>query len=773
MMGTTAIYSVVRAVVLDPFPYKDVDNLMSVRVSAVGQLGGRTNYSTDQFLEIAERSTVFDGVIASTISDVLWTNGTEPQRVRGNYGTPNTFQVMGVPPLVGRVFGPDDVQAGSAPVAVLGYRFWQRQFGGDRNVVGRELRLDGTTRTVVGVMPKCFMWRGADVYLPIVFRHGEIVNGVRNVHLLGRLKPNVTDAQAEADLRPIIEELKRREPGLFPDKWRVGLLSFKETFPSSIRQNLWTMLGAVGLLLLIACANVSNLLLSKAAVRRREMTVRATLGAGRAAIVRQLLIESLLIAVAAAVVGTGLAALGLRAILAIVPPNTIPDEAEIALNAPVLIFSIIVAVITSVTFGLAPALSAASHDMTQALREGGRTVTTGRASARWRNSLVVVEVALSLMLLIAAALMIRTYAAVQHIDFGFRTDRVLTMRVPLPPARYADRTRRVEFFRELTERLRVVPGVEEVGLNTSTHPLGNFGAPVEVVGTAGPAQAAFVHQTNAGYARTLGIAVVEGQFLSENDVIRERPVAVVNRAFVLTRLGGRPALGSTLRIPRLRQPPFSATQDTFEIIGVVANTINRGTSDEVQPEIYVPFTFTGLADTLVVLARGDAAALAKPAVAQIYAIDKEQPATDVRTIEDLLQSGGYAGPRFNLVLFSLFAIIGLSLSIVGVYGVMSSAVAQQSQEVGVRIAIGATPGRVFRMVVGHGARLLGLGVLAGLIGSVLAARLLAAYVWHASTFDALTFGAVAALLFGVGLQTCMWPARRASRINPIVAIRQG
>src|SRR5262249_1514290 len=235
-----------------------------VRVWDPGQRGQRTGYTTDQFIEIAERSTIFEGVIASTISDVLWTDGTEPQRLRGNYGTPNTFQVMGVPPLMGRAFNPDDVRPEAAPVAVLGYRFWQRQFGGAPGVVGKQLRLNDQVRTVIGVMPKRFMWRGADVYLPIVFRRGQVIEGVRNVHLLGRLKPGITAAHAAADLRPIIEELKKREPAAFPEKWQVGLLSFKETFPSSIRENLWILFGAVGLLLLIACANVSNLLLAKA-----------------------------------------------------------------------------------------------------------------------------------------------------------------------------------------------------------------------------------------------------------------------------------------------------------------------------------------------------------------------------------------------------------------------------------------------------------------------------------------------------------------------------
>ena len=463
IMSTSAIYSVVHAVILDPFPYKDIDHLMSVRVWDPDGRGGRTNYSIDQFLEIAERSTIFEGVIASTWSDVLWTGGSNPERLRGNHGTMNTFDVMGVPPLLGRTTTADDARPGAAPVVVLGYRFWQRQFGGDPGVLGRQLILNGVDRTVIGVMPKRFMWRGADVYLPHVFRRGTVEENVSSVHLLGRAKPGVTAAQAEADLRPIIEDLQRREPAQFPPAWRVGLLPFEETFPSSIQRDIWILFGAVALLLLIACANVSNLLLSKATARQKEIAVRMALGASRGRVVRQLLTESLLLALLGCAIGIALAYAGLRVILTLVPPDTIPDESEIAINLPVLLFTVGISALTAVVFGLAPALHASKGGLANPLRESGRGLSGGVRQVLMRNGLVVVEVALALVLLVGASLMIRTVIALKNVDPGFRPDRLLTMRVPPAQVRYPDAQRRVLFFEALAERVAALPGVSAVG----------------------------------------------------------------------------------------------------------------------------------------------------------------------------------------------------------------------------------------------------------------------------------------------------------------------
>ncbi len=773
IMAATAMYSVLHAVVLDPFPYKDVDRLMSVRVTNANLRGSRTGYSVDQFLEIAERSTIFDGVIASTVSDVLWSGEGDPQKLRGNHGTFNTFDVMGVPPLIGRTPDANDARPGAAPVTVLGYRFWQRQFGGDPHVVGRQMRLNDVSRTIIGVMPKRFMWRGADVYLPVHFQRGQSVEGVTGVHLLGRLKRGVTESQAEADLRPIIEDLKKREPGQFPETWRVGLLPFAQTFPSGITGDIWVLFGAVSLLLVIACANVSNLLLSRAASRQREMSVRAALGANRSRLVRQLLTESLLLALAAGAAGTALAYAGLPMILALVPPGTIPDESEVSIDHSVLLFTLLLSAATSVVCGLAPALHSSRRDLANAMRESGRSVAGGPRQALLRKMLVIAEVALALILLVGSSLLIRTFVALQRTQLGYDPGRLLTLRVPLSPQRYPDAQRRLAFYQDLLPRIRAVPGVAAVGVNTGLHPLGNMWTAAEVPGTPSSAEPVVVHQVDEGYTAAMGIRLVAGRLLADDDVRAVRPVAVVNERFVRARLGDRPPLGQSVRLPRLAQAPFNSKHDRFDIVGVAADTPNAGLSDPTLPEVYVPFTESGFVNRIVVRASGpDAAGLARAVSREVYAVDSSQPVANVMTLEALLREEEYATPRFNLILLSVFGGIGLTLAVVGVYGVMSNAVAQQRQEIGVRMALGASSGAIARMILARGSRLLGVGLVVGLAGSIVIARLLARQVWNISPFDPLAFTAVSLVVLAAGVQACLWPAWRASRIDPIVALRE-
>ena len=772
--ATTAVYSVVYAVVLNPFPYKDVDTLMSVRVSEPGQDRGRLFYAPSQFLEIGERNTIFSSTIASTISDVLWTSKDEPQRLRGNFVTRDTFATMGVPPLLGRALAADDFRPDSPPACVLGYRFWQHQFGGDPKVLGAELNLNGTVRTVVGVMPRPFMWRGADVYLPIVFQRDKVVEGVTDVHVLGRLRPGVTAAQAEADLRPIIADLRRQDPKQFPENFRVSLLSFKETFPSGIRKGLWILLGAVALLLLIACANVSNLLLAKATSRQREMAVRIALGAKRSRLIQQLLTESLLLAILGGTFGGLLAYGGLKAIIAIVPAGTIPDEAVIAMNVPVLAFACAISVLTALLFGLVPALQAWTTNLASALKDRDAGAPSNPRQRWIPSALVIGEVALSLMLLMGATLMVRALLAVEGADLGIGRDHLLTFRVPLNEQRYSDLTRRDQFLQQVLEHVQSAHGVESVGLNTSMHPFGNWRRPVEVAGTSqADTRRIMIHQVNAAYTTTAGIPLLRGRLFTDAEVYTQQPFALINQAFVRRYFADRDPLGRVVRIPDFKSAPFSSPADSFQIVGVVRDTLDWGwgSAGENTPELYIPFTFTGRASRLMVLTQGEPSSAVAEIRRQIASLDPNQPVTGVSTMEAELSENLMSQPRFNLALFATFAGLGLLLAVVGVYGLMSHLVSTRTHEIGVRIALGAGFRHVAGTILRDGAQLLIAGAGIGLLGSLATVRLIREQVWRVSPFDPLSFSLVVLILITVGLLACFWPALRAARLNPMVALR--
>jgi putative ABC transport system permease protein len=772
IMAATAMYSVIYGVVLNPFPYRDVDRLMSVKVWSPDSSRYRLGYTVDQFLEIAERNAIFEGTIASTISDVVWRSGKEPLRLRGNVCTMNTFAVMGVPPLIGRAPTEADGAPGAPGVAMLGYKFWLRQFGGDPGVVGRSLLLNDTVRTVIGVMPPRFMWRGADVYLPIVFHRGEFLERVHYVHLLGRLKPGVSETQAETDLRPIIADLKHREPAAFPEKWRVGLLSFKETFPSGIREVLWILFGAVGMLLLIACANVSNLLLTRAASRQREIAVRASLGATRGRLLRQLLTESALLSTLAGVIGVALAFGALRAILAIVPPDSIPDEAQVALNRPVLLFTLGVSFVTALLFGLAPALHASRGQLVTALKESGRGIGAGFRRVSASGGLVVIEVAMSLVLVVGATLMVRTVLTIENENLGIRTDRLLTMRIPLSSQRYADASRRIGFFEELLRRVELLPGVEAAAMNTGMHPFfGGMETPVDIPGAAQmDTRPVLIREVSRDYTKVFGIALLEGRLFTDSEIAAGSRLAIANQGFVRRYFPDGEPLGRLVRVPRLSSE-FHLADDAFQIVGVVKDAMNRGLTREIAAELYLPYTITGSGEFLAVLTNTDPAGWAKTVAEQVYAIDPNQPVTDVRTMRSWLNDWEYSGPRFSVVLLAIFASLGLTLAVVGVYGVVSNAVEQRTHEIGVRKALGADSRDVLRLVFRFGARFILPGIGIGVAVSLGAARILGSQLWGVSPHDPVALGSVVVMLLTAGFLACWVPARRATRVDPVVALR--
>jgi putative ABC transport system permease protein len=768
--ATTTIFSVVHAVVMDPFPYKDPDHLVSV--SVVGP-DGRANWSTytiDEYVALTETTgSVFEGVIASTINDVEMTGTGSPERLRGNYVSPNTFDVMGVPALLGRTSGVGDAAPGAPPVAVLGHRFWQRYFGGDPAVIGRTLRLNGTPRTVVGVMPRRFMWRGADVYVPTPYRRGEAIDGVRTVHVMGRLRPAVTAARVESELRPAIEALRAASPDRYAPQFRLQVRTFGETFASDLGPVLGVLLAAVGLLLLIACGNVSNLQLARATAREREMALRASLGAGRWRLVRQLLTESAVLAVAGGLLGIGLARLSLWAVTAVIPPGTIPDESHVRLNTPVLLFALGIAAVSTLVFGLAPAWRLARTDASQVLRDG-RSAGAGARHARLRGGLVAAELALAVVLLVGTGLMARTLIGMQQIPLGFDPTRVLTMRVPLPDTRYPEPTDRFRFIQALLERVQALPGVAAAAVDSGLPFLGGRGSTIGVPGRPPDERGSLVHETTERAFDIRRLTLRGGRRLERADITATRRVGVVNRAFAERYFGTASPVGQTVRLDYLARPPIEDPNPSVEIVGVVDDVRNVGVRAPV-PEIYVPIGLNGNRANLLVEGHVPPATLERAIRAEIAALDPEQPVTDVRTLDVVIDEAIYATPRFSLLLLGAFALAGLLLAVVGVYGVMAYTVAQQRTELGVRMALGATRRDVLRLVFARGGRIVAAGAVAGIVLAIGATQILKAQLWETSPLDPLAYVAVTALLAVTGLGACLAPALRAARTPPMTALR--
>lgn len=773
--ATTAIFSVIHGVILDPFPYAHPETLYSFYATLPDKEFYYSPYTPDGYLEVQERTNAFSDLIGSTISDVSWTGAGDPQRLRGNFCTVNTFRVMGVKPLLGRYITPADGKPEAEAVAVLGYKFWMRQFNGNRAVIGRRLRLNDHVRTVVGVMPKRFMWRGADVYLPVVFRMGQASEDVRYIAIMGRLRPGATKAQAATELNPVLTDQLTRETGERPKKLRVVLQDFYETFPSGIRQSLWILFAAVGVLLLIACANVSSLLLSRSAARSREMAVRLALGAGRFRIVRQLLTESTLIGLAAGAFGALLALASLHSILAIVPPDTIPDEAEVTLNLSVLVFTLVVSLATALVFGLAPALQAGRGGMTAALKGSGRGISGTFGEARIRNFFVVLEVALAMMLLISASLVVRTLLHVERVQVAAQPEKVLTMTIPLSDRRYPTKEKRDNFYNELLDRAAQIPGLKTVALNQSVHPFIYFGAEASVPGGKIASKTPIVvSQISARYPQLVSVRLLQGRLLTADDVRGERPLTVVNQKFASSFFPAGDAVGHSVKFIGMRPRTDPHPDLTCTIVGVVSDLPNVGLRRDTVSEAYLPYTLTGyqkMSATLLAEGASDPTSYVKPLEAQIHAIDPEQPVMEIRTLRQWLDLRGYSAPRFSVFLFGVFAGLGLLLAALGIFAVINFSVLRQTPEIGIRMALGAQRSLILRTIVGSGAKLLAVGAVLGILGSLGVTRFLRGMIAGVSPFDPLSFGLVLVVIFVIGLLACLHPALRAARIDPMTALR--
>jgi putative ABC transport system permease protein len=777
--ASTAIFSVIENVLMEPFPYTDAARLVSVQIHDTerNEPGGRAGFSGPEFLDYVAQNHVLDRVIANDGLDILYRSGDGTERFDGNLITPGTFEFLGMPAYLGRVAQPADYEPGAPPVFVMRYKTWVTRFSGDPKLINKTFVLNGTQRTLIGVMPPRFGWGDADMWIPAKPSRSvaQAQNGFPQFwFLLGHLKPGVSIRQAESDLTVVAKNLSTVYPKDYPKKFSVHIETLTDLVVGRFRTTLYVVLGAVGLLLLIGCGNVANLLLARATTREKEFAIRAALGAGRWRIIRQLLVESFLLAATGAVLGAFLAWAGLKALVALIPKQIVPAEAVIRLNVPVLLFTLGVAVLTAIIFGLAPALQVVRRDLNDPLRDSGKGTSGGSAHGRLRNAVVVLEVAVSLTLLVGAGLLMRSFVALREVHLGLQPDHIFVARLPLPEDRYKTADQVAGFFRPLLHRLKALPGVIEATETSTLPPYGGIPSDIEIPGkTHAEKWNAMFQLCSEGYFPVLKIQFIDGRPFTEAEVEGKRKLAIVNQTFVHKYLANENPMGQRVRIASLADVfPDKLSDPWFEIIGVVADVKNNGLQDPVQPEIWVPYTMTGSAARGVLVRTGpDPMTLMNPIRQEIWATDSNVALTFTGTLESFIASFSYAGPRFGFLLMTVFGVIGLMLVTIGVYSVLAYTTARRTREIGIRMALGAEKGHVLSLVIRMGVGLVGGGIILGIIASLAVARVIATQLWGVSAYDPVTLTSVAALLLITGIVACWIPARRASRVDPLVALR--
>src|SRR5216683_1746387 len=627
-------------------------------------------------------------------------------------------------------------------------------------------------------MPPRFGWGDADLWIPKKPSRaagGKSVAGAfqQRWWMLGHLKPGITVKEAEADFAVVAKRLAAVYPAEYPKKFTVQLDSLTNMVVGRFKTTLYIVLAAVGLLLLIGCGNVANLLLERATTREKEFAIRSALGANRWRLIRQLLVESLILALGGATVGTLLAWGGLKSLVALMPQNIIPAEAVIRLNMPVLAFTLGVAVLTALVFGLVPALKAARKDLNEPLRDSGKGISGGFRHGRLRDAVVVLEVGLSLTLLVAAGLLMRSFVALREVHLGLQPDHIFVARIPLPPERYKTADQMAGFYRPLLQRLKALPGVLEATETSTLPPYGGIPSDIEIPGkTHAEKWNALFQLCSEGYFPVLKIQFVDGRPFTEAEVEGKRKLAVINQTFAHKYLGNENPLGQRVHIPQLERFPDKLADPWFEIIGVVADVKNNGLQDPVRPEMWVPYTMTGSGARGVLVRTGPEPMTMMSAIRhEIWATDSNVALTFTGTLESFIASFSYAGPRFGFLLLTVFGAIGLVLVTIGVYSVLAYTTARHTHEIGIRMALGAEKRDVLRLVIRMGVGLVGLGIILGIVASLAVARVIATQLWGISAYDPVTLTSVALLLLITGIVACWIPARRASRVDPLVALR--
>ena len=763
--ATSAMFSVINGVLLRPLPFPDSDAL--VRVNEIVPQYGSFSVAPASFLDWRAQSTSFEQIVALTSGDATFNGADGPERIVSAAVSWDFFDLLRTQPILGRTFRAEEDLPGKNDVIVLSHNMWQRRFGGDQNVVGRAITLSGRPATIVGVMPSGFGFPGtAEYWFPIALNPSKASRGGHFLAVFARLKPGVSVSQAGAEMKTIAERLAKQYPESSADE-SAEVIPLLEQIVGNIRQPLFALLAAVGVVVLIACVNVANLLLVRAAVREKEIAIRTALGAGRGRLVRQMLAESLILSVAGGALGVLLAYLAIKPIQTL-SAGSIPRVQSVSIDAAVLLFAFGVSVITGIIFGLAPAWQASRGGVAAVMKEGGRSSATG--GGRWtRGTLLVVEVALSLVLLVGAALLLRSFARLTNVDPGFRPDNVLAFRVSLPAVSYPEDHNRVAFFENLLARLETHPQIRSAGMVQTLPMRGDYMLSFTVQGRPAPkpgeGPSANHRVVSPHYFSALGIPLKRGRSFTERDVEKSPLVAVVDEAFVRKHFPDEDPIGRGIDIG-------NGADGYYEIVGVVGSVRYDGLDASADPTMYVPFRQDVFSSMWVVAqAEGDPTHIMPVARQVVREIDPGLPTYSATPLATVV-SASVGQRRFSMLLLGAFAMVALFLAAVGIYGVVAYSVSQRTQEIGVRIAIGAERRDVLTLIVGGGMKLALAGVVIGLAGALALSRYIATMLFDVTRFDPASYGATAAMLLAIAVLACYMPARRAMKVDPIIAMRQ-
>lgn len=768
--ANTAIFSTVQALLLRALPYQDPDRLVMVWEDASFASFPRNTPAPGNFNEWRRRNTVFTDMAATRGGSANLTADGSPEQVLGRRVTANFFSVLGTAPVIGRVFTEEEDRT-NPYLALISYRLWQRRYAGDPSVVNRAILMDGVKYTILGVLPREFVFRDRemDFWTPIHLSPAEAAeHGSHYLNVVARLKPGVTAGQAQQQMSAIAKQLQTEFPG---DDRRVGatVVPMRDELLGKLRMAVLVLMGAAGCVLLIACANLASLLLSRAVTRRREMAVRAALGAARFRLICQMITEGLLLSLAGGALGLVFARLGMSLLEKLVPSGFLVSGQGM-LDGTLLTFTLGLSILTGVLFSLVPALQISGTSLMDAMRQGGRGGIGGPGTAA-RDVLVVLEVAAALVLLVGAGLMLKTMAHLRGVEIGFRSDHLLTMRTSLPRAKYQP-AQRLDFFERAVAEVRKLPGVEAAAYN-SVLPFESIGntQSYRVEGRQAPPGEpgdALLRVGGSGYLETLGVRVLEGRLADARDTGDAPPVIVVNETLARRWWPHQSALGHRIAV-NPRTPVWRT------IIGVVKDVRERGYELEMKPSVYLPFPQAldtwALPEKLIVRTKGDPAAMSGAVRRVIASIDPEQPVSAVRTMDDILDRDVEDRTQ-QMTLLASFAGLALLLAATGLYGVLSYAVTQRSREIGLRIALGATSRRVLALVVGRGLALTATGLLLGILLAAVVTRAMKTLLFGVDAIDPATFAAVSLLLCAISALACWIPAWRASRLDPIVVLRE-